>query len=166
MRIARFVIVPNALCAAASLAGAQDSIVPALAATPAVAAAPARPPVPEPPRPAPVVDRVDAEREALARIANELEAIEAMAREAAQSAPSMARVQFRYDWLIADLRLMGARHPRASGRAAPAAPGRPAQGRLPALTIMMNAAQIAAFKAAAGGPGVATIRARSPSYSR
>lgn len=105
MRIARFVIV-NALCAAASLAGAQDSIVPALAATPAVAAAPARPPVPEPPRPAPVVDRVDAEREALARIANELEAIEAMAREAAQSAPSMARVQFRYDWLIADLRLM------------------------------------------------------------
>lgn len=105
MRTARFVIV-IALCAAASAAGAQDSIVPAPAATPAAAAAPVRPPVPEPPRPAPVVDRVDAEREALARIANELEAIEAMAQEASRSAPSMARVQFRYDWLIADLRLM------------------------------------------------------------
>ena len=105
MRTARFVVV-IALCAAASAAGAQDSIVPAPAATPAVAAAPVRPPVSEPPRPAPVVDRVDAEREALARIANELEAIEAMAQEASRSAPSMARVQFRYDWLIADLRLM------------------------------------------------------------
>lgn len=105
MRIARFVIV-IALCAA-SLASAQDSIVPALAATPAPVRPAATEPAPAAPvRPAPVVDRVDAEREALARIANELEAIEAMAREASQSAPATARVQFRYDWLIADLRLM------------------------------------------------------------
>lgn len=103
MRIVRFLIV-IALGAAASAAGAQKSIVPALAAPvrPAAAEAPAA----EAPRPIPVVDRVDAEREALARIANEIEAIEAMVREASHSAPSMARVQFRYDWLIADLRLM------------------------------------------------------------
>jgi RAQPRD family integrative conjugative element protein len=89
MRIARLPIV-IALCAAASLASGQDSTEPA---------------APTAVRPAPI-DRVDAEREALARIASELVAIEAMAREAAPSAPSMARVQFRYDWLIADLRLI------------------------------------------------------------
>lgn len=106
MRIARSVIFA-ALCAAASLAGAQDSIVPALAAPPAPvrpAAAEAAPP-PAAVRPA-QIDRVDAEREALARLAHELVALEAMAREASLSAPAMARVQFRYDWLIADLRLM------------------------------------------------------------
>jgi RAQPRD family integrative conjugative element protein len=59
------------------------------------------------PRPeAPSVDKVDVERESLARIAHELAALKAQVRDAARGAPTMVRVQFRYDWLESDLALM------------------------------------------------------------
>lgn len=48
----------------------------------------------------------DSERENLARIVNELERVEGMARGAAADAPSGQRVKFRYDWLVRDLQLM------------------------------------------------------------
>jgi RAQPRD family integrative conjugative element protein len=51
-------------------------------------------------------DKVDAERESLARIAYELEALKVMVRDAGRDAPTMARVQFRYDWLLSDLELI------------------------------------------------------------
>lgn len=46
----------------------------------------------------------DAEREALTRIAHELEALEPLIRTAASQANPDARVRFRYDWLRQDLR--------------------------------------------------------------
>ena len=51
-------------------------------------------------------DKVDFERESLARIAHELVALKAQVEDAARAAPTMARVQFRYDWLAADLDLL------------------------------------------------------------
>ena len=53
-----------------------------------------------------VADKVDFERESLARIAHELVALKAQVEDAARAAPTMARVQFRYDWLAADLDLI------------------------------------------------------------
>jgi RAQPRD family integrative conjugative element protein len=52
------------------------------------------------------VDRVDLERETLARLAGELLLLQAEVHDAARSAPTMARVQFRYDWLESDLELI------------------------------------------------------------
>ena len=52
------------------------------------------------------VDKVDFERESLARIAHELVALKAQVEDAARAAPTMARVQFRYDWLTTDLDLI------------------------------------------------------------
>jgi len=52
---------------------------------------------------APAVADADAEREALARIAHELEALEPRLREAASQASPDARIRFRYDWLRQDL---------------------------------------------------------------
>ncbi len=51
-------------------------------------------------------DKVDFERESLARIAHELVALKAQVDDAARAAPTMARVQFRYDWLTTDLDLI------------------------------------------------------------
>lgn len=51
-------------------------------------------------------DKVDFERESLARIAHELVALKAQVDDAARAAPTMARVQFRYDWLGSDLDLI------------------------------------------------------------
>ena len=51
-------------------------------------------------------DKVDFERESLARIAHELVALKVQVEDAARAAPTMARVQFRYDWLAADLDLI------------------------------------------------------------
>ena len=48
----------------------------------------------------------DAEREALARIAHELDALEALIREAQSQAEPDARIRFRYDWLRQDLSRM------------------------------------------------------------
>lgn len=45
----------------------------------------------------------DAEREALARIAHELDALEALIRKAQSQAEPDARIRFRYDWLRQDL---------------------------------------------------------------
>ena len=45
----------------------------------------------------------DAEREALARIAHELDALEPLIREAESQANPDARIRFRYDWLRQDL---------------------------------------------------------------
>ena len=45
----------------------------------------------------------DAEREALARIAHELDAIEALILKAESQAEPDARIRFRYDWLRQDL---------------------------------------------------------------
>lgn len=53
-----------------------------------------------------VADKVDFERESLACIAHELVALKAQVEDAARAAPTMARVQFRYDWLAADLDLI------------------------------------------------------------
>lgn len=53
-----------------------------------------------------VADKVDFERESLARIAHELVALKAQVEDAARAAPTMARVQFRYDWLASDLDLI------------------------------------------------------------
>jgi RAQPRD family integrative conjugative element protein len=61
---------------------------------------------PRPATPIMMMDKVDVERESLARIAHEIEALKAQVRDAARGAPTMARVQFRYDWLESDLELM------------------------------------------------------------
>ena len=45
----------------------------------------------------------DGEREALARIINELEALEPLIGEAASQANPDARIRFRYEWLRQDL---------------------------------------------------------------
>ena len=45
----------------------------------------------------------DAEREALARIAHELDALEVLIRKAESQAEPDARIRFRYDWLRQDL---------------------------------------------------------------
>jgi RAQPRD family integrative conjugative element protein len=45
----------------------------------------------------------DTEREQLARIASEIERVQVMVSEAAQTAPTGERVKFRYDWLLRDL---------------------------------------------------------------
>ena len=45
----------------------------------------------------------DSERENLARIASEIERVQVMVSEAAQTAPTGERVKFRYDWLLRDL---------------------------------------------------------------
>ena len=48
----------------------------------------------------------DGEREALARIAHELQRLQAEVAQAAKTADSTARVKFRYDWLAKDLELV------------------------------------------------------------
>jgi RAQPRD family integrative conjugative element protein len=48
----------------------------------------------------------DSEREALARIAHELQRLQAEVAQAAKTADSTARVTFRYDWLAKDLELV------------------------------------------------------------
>lgn len=48
----------------------------------------------------------DGEREALARIAHELQRLQVQVAEAARGADTSARVRFRYDWLEKDLELM------------------------------------------------------------
>jgi len=48
----------------------------------------------------------DAEREALARIVHELNALETLIRKAESQAESDARIRFRYDWLRQDLSRM------------------------------------------------------------
>jgi len=53
-----------------------------------------------------VVADVDAEREALARIVHELDALEALIRQAESQAEPDARIRFRYDWLRQDLSRM------------------------------------------------------------
>lgn len=45
----------------------------------------------------------DVEREALARIAHELDALDALIRKAESQAEPDARIRFRYDWLRHDL---------------------------------------------------------------
>lgn len=45
----------------------------------------------------------DAEREALARLAHEIETLEPLVRQAESQAEPDARVRFRYDWLRQDL---------------------------------------------------------------
>ena len=46
------------------------------------------------------------ERERLARIENELAHVQALVSEAGRNAPAGQRVQFRYDWLMADLQML------------------------------------------------------------
>ena len=48
----------------------------------------------------------ETERELLARIASELQQVQAMVAQAAQSAPLAGRVQFRYEWLQRDLQML------------------------------------------------------------
>jgi len=48
----------------------------------------------------------DSEREALARIAQELQRLQLQVAESAKSADTTARVKFRYDWLEKDLELV------------------------------------------------------------
>lgn len=48
----------------------------------------------------------DSEREALARIAQELQRLQGQVAQAATTADTSARVKFRYDWLEKDLELM------------------------------------------------------------
>lgn len=48
----------------------------------------------------------DSEREALARIAQELQRLQAQVAQAAHGADTSARVKFRYDWLQKDLELV------------------------------------------------------------
>lgn len=50
-----------------------------------------------------VLADADAEREVLARIAHELDALEALIRKAESQAEPDARIHFRYDWLRQDL---------------------------------------------------------------
>ena len=49
---------------------------------------------------------VDSEHEALARIANELDQLRAMAAASSMQADTSTRIQFRYDWLARDLELV------------------------------------------------------------
>lgn len=104
MRLFRTLLVAMTLLHAATTSAATDdpsgtsSAVTPTAAAPAVAPAPRNEP--------PTVDKVGVEREALARIAHELVALRAQVRDASRSAPTMARVQFRYDWLESDLELI------------------------------------------------------------
>lgn len=51
----------------------------------------------------PVCADADAEREALAQITNELNALEVLIRKAESQAEPDARIRFRYDWLRQDL---------------------------------------------------------------
>ena len=53
-----------------------------------------------------VLADADAEREVLARIAHELDALEALIRKAESQAEPDARIHFRYDWLRRDLSRM------------------------------------------------------------
>lgn len=46
------------------------------------------------------------EREKLARIATELQSVQAMVADADRTAPTGQRVKFRYDWLQRDLELL------------------------------------------------------------
>jgi len=48
----------------------------------------------------------DSEREALARIAQELQRLQLQVAQAAKNADTTARVKFRYDWLGKDLELV------------------------------------------------------------
>ena len=48
----------------------------------------------------------DAEREALARIAHELQRVQLLVAESAKTADTSARIRFRYDWLERDLDLV------------------------------------------------------------
>jgi RAQPRD family integrative conjugative element protein len=48
----------------------------------------------------------DSEREALARIAQELQRLQAQVAQAAKGADTSARIKFRYDWLEKDLELV------------------------------------------------------------
>lgn len=48
----------------------------------------------------------DSEREALARIAYELQRLEVQVTEAAREAPGGQRIRFRYDWLLRDVSLI------------------------------------------------------------
>ena len=48
----------------------------------------------------------EVEREKLARIAHEIERVQVMVAQAAQTAPTGQRVRFRYDWLQNDLQLL------------------------------------------------------------
>lgn len=52
----------------------------------------------------PVKADAEGEREALARLVYELNALEPLIKEAHAQAPREARVRFQYDWLRADLR--------------------------------------------------------------
>lgn len=52
-------------------------------------------------------DTTDAEREALARIHYEIEMLKRQVTDASRTAPGATRVQFRYDWLLNDLELIG-----------------------------------------------------------
>ena len=54
--------------------------------------------------PLPVQADAEGEREALARLVHELQALEPVIREAEAQAPYEARIRFQYDWLRADLR--------------------------------------------------------------
>ena len=49
---------------------------------------------------------VDAEREALARIVHELQAVESLITKAQVQADNDVRVRFQYDWLRSDVTLM------------------------------------------------------------
>ena len=100
MRLRTVLIALAALCCTTTACSTSTAV---LAATPTetAEAPPARPAVE-----ATAVDKVDAEREALARIAHELLALQEQVRDAARGAPTMARVQFRYDWLDSDLELI------------------------------------------------------------
>ncbi len=46
------------------------------------------------------------EREKLARIAHELESVQALVADAERTAPTGQRVKFRYDWLLKDLEML------------------------------------------------------------
>jgi len=48
----------------------------------------------------------DSEREALARIAQELQRLQVQVSQASRTADTSARVKFRYDWLEKDLELV------------------------------------------------------------
>lgn len=54
----------------------------------------------------PVLADADAEREALAKVIHELDALEALIRQAESQAEPDARIRFRYDWLRQDLSRM------------------------------------------------------------
>lgn len=74
---------------------------------------------------APVCADADAEREALARLLHEIEALDPLIERAAAQADPDARIRFRYDWLGQDLERVrsGIRDhlqaPRAEPRAFP-----------------------------------------------